>query len=172
MRNLLVAAGLALAAAASPAVAATTTISDPIDAGPSRLDLKGVTTVTSATNVVMTLRTHRNWATSVLAKASPRTYACAYLWKPGANTKGNIDFQVCASSATGSLKASVYSVDDGDTVPTATTAARAGRNGLRFSIPRSLLGPGAKFSWFAGTRDGAGSTRDAAGPRSTALPQA
>jgi hypothetical protein len=172
MRNLFVAA--VLLAAAVPALAATTSVSDPIDAGQSRLDLKTASASATPQAVTMMIRTHRPWSTSVLAKASSKTYACVYLWKPGADTRGNIDFQICANAATGSLKASVYSVDEGDSIETETKVARAGDNGLKWTIPRSLLGPGAKFGWFAGTRDGGSATRDSApngAPKSTPLPQ-
>src|SRR3954447_22949170 len=161
MRNRIVA--LAVVAAAVPASAlAATTVSDPKDAGQSRLDLKTVTADGSGSAIAITLRTWANWPTSLLAKPSSKLYACVYVWKDGSDTQKIFDFQICSNSGGGSLETTVYDVAKGKVVKTKVKASRAGGNGLRYSIPKSLLGGGSRFSWRAGTRDGGTTSLDAA----------
>ena len=155
----------------SGAVAAATTVSDPKDAGQSRLDIKTVTADASGSAIAMTIKTWSPWATSLLKKPSAKLYLCVYLWKAGSDTRQVFDFQICANSTDGSLKPSVYDVGKGKVISTKVKVARAGGDGLKYTIPKGLLGGGKRFSWRAGSRDGGTSSLDAApiAPKSTPL---
>jgi hypothetical protein len=164
---------VALSLSLVPMAWAATTVTDGKDAAGSRLDLKSVTAGASGDRVVLTLRTHRKWKTSLLANGGSKRYACVYLWSPGSDTRAQGDFQVCASVKNGKLRPSVYSKAAGSTVATETAVSRAESRGLRYTIPASLLGSGSTYSWLAGSKDGGKASFDIvpnSGPRRAPLP--
>jgi hypothetical protein len=144
----------ALIAIVAPAAFAATTVSDPKDAGSSRLDLKSVTAGGSTGSLAITIRTHRPYGTRYLEDGGPHRYLCLYLWTSGSDLAKQADYQVCAYVIGGKLSTSAYSKAEGKLVEIGAKAARAGRNGMRFTVPTQPFEDGGGYAFRVATQDG------------------
>jgi hypothetical protein len=144
----------ALVANVAATALATTTVTDPKDAGSSRLDLKSVVAGGTPGTLAFTIRTYRPYGTRYLEDGGPHRYECLYLWESGSALARQADYQVCAYVIGGKLSTSVYSKAEGKLVEIGAKASRAGRNGMRFTVPTTPFEDGHGYAFRVATQDG------------------
>src|SRR4051794_26889973 len=144
----------AIVASVAPAALAATTVSDPKDAGTSKLDLKSVVAGGTPGTLAFTIRTYKPYGTRYLEDGGPHRYLCLYLWESGSDLAKQADYQACAYVIGGKLSTSVYSKAEGKLVEIGAEAARAGRNGMRFTVPTTPFEDGHGYAFRVATQDG------------------